>query len=293
MSSDQVIYEIKFSNGLFLASLLENSVNQTSTSLTLYGRGANEYGQELQQNLVKLLENFAFTQPPINPLVGQHWYNTAQGTMNYFNGTTWITTMSTPGVAAAALVPGQLPVVDAAGVLQYVTLSGDVEVNDTGIASIVTPSVFTLQGDIIANGTQAGKSNLTLTTAIAPAVVGLVQLSSDIKEHAIHGSLRNVVNGRQFIMMKVPHDIALTSLVIHSPIDGCTISIEYNSLASDGDVVTGLTYTGISTMNIIGGVFHEQPLITWIASGQGISLDISGVVGTIDTIDYTLIYNRV
>jgi hypothetical protein len=36
-----------------------------------------------------MLENFAKTTPPINPLIGQQWYDKANGRMNFYNGTEW------------------------------------------------------------------------------------------------------------------------------------------------------------------------------------------------------------
>lgn len=44
-----------------------------STNLRLYGRGAVEWGEAVNENLVRLGENFAGATPPITPMAGQLW----------------------------------------------------------------------------------------------------------------------------------------------------------------------------------------------------------------------------
>lgn len=46
----------------------------SNTSLRLYGRGALEWGESVNENLVRLIENFAGATPPITPVSGQLWY---------------------------------------------------------------------------------------------------------------------------------------------------------------------------------------------------------------------------
>lgn len=55
------------------------SIIADQTSLTLFGQGFPTFGEGLQENLLKLLENFAHTQPPEYPTVGQIWFDTQVG----------------------------------------------------------------------------------------------------------------------------------------------------------------------------------------------------------------------
>jgi hypothetical protein len=48
----------------------------TSTSLTLTGKGQANYGEHQQENLLKLLENFASPTEPSNATIGQLWWKT-------------------------------------------------------------------------------------------------------------------------------------------------------------------------------------------------------------------------
>lgn len=60
---------------------------QSNTTLRLYGRGALEWGEAVDENLVRLTENFSGASAPLNPIDGQiwrkvklYWHNTTAGT---------------------------------------------------------------------------------------------------------------------------------------------------------------------------------------------------------------------
>lgn len=57
----------------------DNTVNDYSTSLVFPGRNTTGYGQIVAENFLHLLENFANTEPPENPVAGQLWYDTNVG----------------------------------------------------------------------------------------------------------------------------------------------------------------------------------------------------------------------
>ena len=74
-------YTIVKSDGTVLTSIADGTINTTSTSLGLPGRNYAGYGQSLDTNFVHIIENFADTDPPSNPLKGQLWYNTNANTL--------------------------------------------------------------------------------------------------------------------------------------------------------------------------------------------------------------------
>lgn len=81
-------YVINKYNGTQLV-VLEDGTIDTSTSVSLVGRNYIGYGEIQNENTVYLLENFANDTPPSRPLQGQTWFNTNNGVLNVYNGTSW------------------------------------------------------------------------------------------------------------------------------------------------------------------------------------------------------------
>jgi hypothetical protein len=69
-------YNIIKSDGTPLATVADGQTNSTASSLTLIGKNYAGYGTFLNENFVKVLENFASTSAPLYPLVGQLWWKT-------------------------------------------------------------------------------------------------------------------------------------------------------------------------------------------------------------------------
>ena len=55
----------------------DGTKNTQSTSLTLVGKNYPGYGEAVETDLVHILENFAGTAPPSNPIEGQLWFDTS------------------------------------------------------------------------------------------------------------------------------------------------------------------------------------------------------------------------
>jgi hypothetical protein len=68
-------YTLKLSNGTILLSLPDQQSDSISTSLTLIGKNVNAYGTDLNDNFVRLMENFAGSSYPNAPLNGQLWFD--------------------------------------------------------------------------------------------------------------------------------------------------------------------------------------------------------------------------
>lgn len=85
-------YNIHKRNGQLLTTIVTNTVDTTSTDLTLLGRNVASYGEIMAENLVYLLENFASDVAPNNPLKGQLWYKTTVGDskLQVYDGANWI-----------------------------------------------------------------------------------------------------------------------------------------------------------------------------------------------------------
>jgi hypothetical protein len=87
-------YIVTKSNGTKLTVIQDGSLDK-STDLTFVGKNYAGYGQIENENLVKLLENFAnnTNNPPSKPLAGQLWYDTQSKTLNVFDGSQFVELM--------------------------------------------------------------------------------------------------------------------------------------------------------------------------------------------------------
>jgi hypothetical protein len=82
-------YTITTTAGATLASIADGTVNSTNTSLTLIGKNYAGYGIFLNENYIKLLENFTNSSAPNAPLTGQLWYDSTNALLKVYNGTIW------------------------------------------------------------------------------------------------------------------------------------------------------------------------------------------------------------
>lgn len=79
-------YILYKSNGQKLVAVIDGSIDKATTDLTFVGKNYAGYGQILNQNLVKLLENFADDNQPAKPMIGQLWYDNVAKKIKIYNG---------------------------------------------------------------------------------------------------------------------------------------------------------------------------------------------------------------
>lgn len=82
-------YQLNRTNGTVLTDLIDGQIDTESTNLTLVGRNYSGYGEFFNENFIRLLENFANTAAPSNPLEGQLWWDTNEQRVKVYDGAQW------------------------------------------------------------------------------------------------------------------------------------------------------------------------------------------------------------
>ena len=79
-------YRINKTDGNQLVDVPDGTFDTNTTSLTLIGKNVTAFGEALNENFVKLLENFSSSNAPEQALKGQLWYDTNSGRLNVYDG---------------------------------------------------------------------------------------------------------------------------------------------------------------------------------------------------------------
>ena len=141
-------YKINNTFGTLLVTLADGTIDTTTTDLTLIGKGYAGFGEKLNENLVKLLENFNNTSAPTNKITGQLWYDQTNKQINVYTGSKWkpvgATTNSTTSPTNA--VQGDMWF-DTTNTQLYIytgsawTLVGPTSVAGSGVTNVVPETV--------------------------------------------------------------------------------------------------------------------------------------------------------
>ncbi len=146
-------YTIRYSDFVNKGSIVieDNTINQ-ETSLNIPGRNTTAYGSSIAENFLHLLENFANSVQPVNPVEGQLWYDNTPGVdqLKLWDGTTWV---AAGGLKKANLAP------DAAN-----SVIGDLWVDtDNQQLYLFAGSGWVLVGPEFAEGLETGTRPSTIT----------------------------------------------------------------------------------------------------------------------------------
>ncbi len=81
-------YTINKTDGTAITTITDGTVDNT-TSLQLFGKSYSGFGEGLNENLIKLLENAASTSAPTAPLRGELWFDTNTNQIKVYDGTSF------------------------------------------------------------------------------------------------------------------------------------------------------------------------------------------------------------
>ena len=94
-------YKINNTFGTLLVTLPDGTIDTAVTDLTLFGKGYAGFGEKLNENFVKVLENFNNTSSPANKIQGQLWFDKTNKQINVYTGDKWKPVGSTTNSATS------------------------------------------------------------------------------------------------------------------------------------------------------------------------------------------------
>jgi hypothetical protein len=185
-------YTITLTDNTIFAVIPDGTINNDS-SMTLVGKNYAGYGQFINDDIIRLLENGSDTTAPGDPLTGQLWWDQTTDTMKVYNGTVF-------KVISGATASASAPSSNVAGDLWYDSTNAQLNVY-SGSAFILVGPAYTagtgVTGAIPATITDTDSvSHVVVKLYVEDATVGIVSKDASFDPQiAIPGFASNVRPG--------------------------------------------------------------------------------------------------
>ena len=209
-------YTINKTSGAVLANVADGTLDSSSADLKLIGKNYSGYGDALNENFVKLLENFSNTSAPSSPLAGQLWWDSTNSLLKVYTGSTFKTVSSSTASSSQ-------PASGVQGDLWWDTANSQLKVYDGAAWILVGPAFSSGAG-------QSGPVIVTIADNGSTDHVVVKTMISDVNV-AIASKSATFTPGS-----------AITGFATISP--GLNLStdisgIKYNGTATDSDALGG------------------------------------------------------
>ena len=235
-------YKINKTDGTLLVDLIDGTINTESSDITLIGRNYKGFGELINENFVKMLENFASSSAPANPLRGQLWYDTSENRLKVYNGTEF----STNGIIVSSTQPNL-----AAGDIWIDSLNNQMKFFDGSDLVLVGP-IFTESQGVSGFVTESKLDTQNQTRTILKFFVGntligvwsaaeFTPVTSQLISELVSGSNPTGIIYQGFNLTNTAYKYRGIALKAESLIDGLGNTILADSLlrADANDITTG------------------------------------------------------
>jgi len=103
-------YKLNKTDGSLLVELVDGRLDISSADIALVGKNYQGFGESINENFIKMLENFSNSTAPVKPLKGQLWYDSSTGRLKIYDGITFRSTDSTIYASSqpSELIPGDI-----------------------------------------------------------------------------------------------------------------------------------------------------------------------------------------
>lgn len=258
-------YDIKRTDGQTLVVIEDGLTDTTHSSLTLFGKNSPGYGPLLNEDLVKLLENFAYSSSPQNPLQGQLWWDTVNGQLLVRKDQNWkIISGPTPSSIAPSLA--------SQGDLWWDTANKQLNAYNGAGWSLVGPSYTASQGlsGAIAEdvGDTSGNKHTVIKLYSNGVVIGVVSKDPTFATTEVTGFLNikpgiNLGDGNNLYYGTSENALKLGGVLAANYLRSDVVSATYNALkvqSNDGlyvgqndDFLVNVQGTEVALSNLANG----------------------------------------
>lgn len=256
-------YTLVLTDGSFDQFIPEDQTVSTH-GLVFTGRGATNYGEARNENILHLAENFANVTGPTDPLTGQLWWDTGAGALNVWDGTTWVSVsvdehilsgsypvVGDPGtVTVTKNIAGPIPLISNA--LQATTLANHLV---TTAAHAATAIQFTPSGSVTGANVQ----------------LAIESLDSNIDAHIADAS--------------AAHAASAISFTPYLTITGTNVQTALGQVDTDRDSIdTQIDTVSTDLTNHINDTVdaHDASAISFVPGGSGlVSVNVQDAIDEI------------
>ena len=245
---------------LIAGGLSDGTYDQSHTSLTLIGKDLPNYGTFLNENFVYLIENFAGTISPSNPLIGQLWWDKSNNILRVWSGLTW--KIST-GATSSAFSSPPTDLSALGGDLWFDNTNGQLKVYSGTNWVVVGPQASASLGDTGAfaasmSDTSSG-SHIVIQFKFSGVIYAI--FSKDTFTSGLTG-FTNIVAGLNFSSVNTPTwglntqsiNAVASTLVQRDATGGISGNAIVGSTVNAGSITASSGFTGTLNGSVVGNV---------------------------------------
>lgn len=254
-------YTISKTDGTTLTTIADGTVD-TTTNLTLIGKNYAGYGDFLNENLVRLLENASSTTPPPAPVAGQLWWDKANFLLKVYTGTAFKTVSS-------STASGTAPTTAVVGDLWWDSANGQLNVYNGAGWTLIGPAFTTTTGT---SGTQV--STVVDNVGVGHVVVNIYVQNTLVAIISKDPSYTPQTTITGFTSINPGFNLASTSTVS---------GIRYNGTATDSDKLGGTVAANYARLDV--PATHTSTIS--VVNNSGLT------IGTTNNYSQTIVSNTV
>jgi len=260
-------YILNKTNGTKLAVLEDASLDLT-TNLSFVGRNYSGYGEIINENLLRLLENFSNTTQPSRPLMGQLWFNSNsdQRRLNVcYDGKNFkgLATLRVQSTTPTVSIQGELWWDTASNQLKAFNGTSYLTVGPTTVSSAKSSWTFTEETYIDDTNTSYSipfiKGNLNSRPAVA-----ITSFSDLISTSTIKVTNSDLISstGKPDFSNGIKKGVTLAGC----DVNGSSRANDYYFWGTAAEALTAVTATGITVTPTISGTFFV-PFVNTFSGG--------------------------